>query len=65
MIDEAINLAKRYIDENVVGKTSFDDCIYIALAKIQKVNTLIIWKFKHLVNIYRIRGYNAINLSCK
>ena len=27
MNDEAINLAKNYIEENVVGKTSFDDCI--------------------------------------
>ena len=54
--DEAINLAKRNIDENVVGKTSFDDCAHIALAKIHKVDTLIIWKFKDLVNVYRIRG---------
>lgn len=62
MTDEAINLAKSYIDENVVGKTSFDDCVHIALATIHKVDILVSWNFKHIVNVYRIRGYNAVNL---
>ncbi|MCW5912128.1 MAG: hypothetical protein KIT62_13730 [Cyclobacteriaceae bacterium] len=60
--DEALALAKRYIDENVVGKTSFDDCIHIALATIHKADILVSWNFKHIVNVYRIRGYNSINL---
>lgn len=60
--DEAIALAKRYIDENVVGKTSFDDCIHIALATIHKADILVSWNFKHIVNVYRIRGYNSVNL---
>ncbi len=59
---EAIELAKSYIDENVVGKTSFDDCVHIALATIHKVDILVSWNFKHIVNVYRIRGYNAVNL---
>jgi predicted nucleic acid-binding protein len=60
--DEAVVLAKRYIDENVVGKTSFDDCLHIALATIHKVDILVSWNFKHIVNVYRIRGYNSVNL---
>ena len=59
--DEAITLAKKYIEENVVGKTSFDDCVHIALATIHKVDILVSWNFKHMVNVYRIRGYNAVN----
>ncbi|HUZ61185.1 MAG TPA: type II toxin-antitoxin system VapC family toxin [Hanamia sp.] len=62
--DEAVNLARKYIDEKVVGETSFDDCIHIALATIHKVDILVSWNFKHIVNIYRIRGYNSVNLSC-
>jgi predicted nucleic acid-binding protein len=62
--DEAINLARMYIDERVVGETSFDDCVHIALATIHKVDILVSWNFKHIVNIYRIRGYNSVNLSC-
>lgn len=35
--DEAIRLANRYIDEKVVGRTSFDDCIHIAVATIKRL----------------------------
>ena len=60
--DEALNLARTYISENIVGKTSFDDCVHIALATIHKTDMLVSWNFKHIVNVYRIRGYNSINL---
>jgi predicted nucleic acid-binding protein len=60
--DEAIKLAKVYIKENVVGKTSYDDCVHIALATLHKVDILVSWNFKHIVNVYRIRGYNSVNL---
>ena len=29
---------------------------------IHKVDILVSWNFKHIVNVYRIRGYNAVNL---
>ena len=61
--EDALKLAKQYVDENVVGKTSFDDCIHIALATINKADILVSWNFKHIVNVYRIRGYNSVNLK--
>jgi predicted nucleic acid-binding protein len=61
MTDESLELAKEYINEKVVGKTSFDDCIHIALATIHNADVLVSWNFKHIVNIYRIRGYNSVN----
>ena len=60
---EARELASKYIAENVVGKTSLDDCRHIALATIHKVDVLASWNFKHIVNLARIRGYNAVNLK--
>jgi predicted nucleic acid-binding protein len=60
---EAVELADKYISENVVGKTSRDDCIHIALATINRADVLISWNFKHIVNFKRIRGYNAVNLK--
>lgn len=60
--DEILELASKYITENVVGKTSFDDCIHIATATIYKADILISWNFKHIVNVYRIRGYNSFNI---
>ncbi len=48
--------------EKVVGQTSFDDCLHIATATINKIDILVSWNFKHIVNIQRIRGYNSINI---
>ena len=59
---EGLKLAQIYVDEKVVGETSLDDCIHIATATLNKVDMLVSWNFKHIVNIYRIRGYNSINL---
>jgi hypothetical protein len=60
---ECINLALEYIKEKVVGETSLDDCIHIATAIINRVDILVSWNFKHIVNIQRIRGYNSINIK--
>jgi len=40
-----------------------DDCRHIALATINKVDVLVSWNFKHIVNLTRIKGYNAVNLK--
>jgi len=60
--DEVLLLARQYISEKVVGETCFDDCVHIALATIHKADVLVSWNFKHIVNIYRIRGYNSVNM---
>jgi hypothetical protein len=59
---EILNLATTYVNENVVGNTSFDDCLHIAAATVHRADMLISWNFKHIVNVYRVRGYNAINM---
>ena len=61
--DEARELAKQYIAEKVVGKTSNSDCLHIAIATISNADILASWNFKHIVNINRIRGYNGINIK--
>jgi len=63
LTDEARELADKYILENVVGKTSYNDCCHIALATIHRVDVLASWNFKHIVNLTRIRGYNGVNLK--
>jgi predicted nucleic acid-binding protein len=59
---EAFELAQAYLNEKVVGQTSLNDCIHIAVATLSKVDILVSWNFKHIVNVYRIRGYNSVNL---
>ena len=60
---DALKLAQMYVDDKVVGETSLDDCIHIATATIHRVDLLVSWNFKHIVNVYRIRGYNSVNLK--
>ena len=60
---DGIKLAETYIKEKVVGETHFDDCLHIAIATSNNVDILVSWNFKHIVNIYRIRGYNSVNLK--
>ncbi len=60
---DAVLLADTYIKEKVVGKTSRNDCLHIAIATVSKVDILVSWNFKHIVNIYRIRGYNSVNIK--
>ena len=59
--DKAVNLADIYIQENVVGKTSIEDCRHIAIATLNNADILVSWNFKHIVNVQRIRGYNSVN----
>jgi len=61
--DEAVELAGEYVIEKVVGKTSYADCLHIALATISHADYLLSWNFKHIVNVQRIRGYNSINIK--
>lgn len=62
MTPEGFKLGQTYIAEKVVGPTSLDDCLHIATATLNKVDILVSWNFKHIVNIHRIRGYNSVNL---
>ena len=59
--EDARNLADKYVNEKVVGKSSISDCQHIAIATLCKANVLVSWNFKHMVNLDRIRGYNGIN----
>lgn len=51
------------IFQNVFGFRKVQFCVHIALATIHKADILVSWNFKHIVNVYRIRGYNSVNLK--
>jgi len=59
--DEANELADQYVKENVVGQTSIEDCRHIAIPTLNNADILASWNFKHIVNVNKIRGYNAVN----
>lgn len=61
--DEAKVLSNNYIREKTVTEKYLMDTRHIALATIHKVDVLVSWNFKHIVNLYKIRLYNSVNLK--
>ncbi len=55
-------LAEEYIRQDVVSHRMLVDALHIAVATIAKVDVLVSWNFKHIVNLDRIHGFNAVNL---
>jgi hypothetical protein len=60
---EALELAELYILEGAVSKKFYEDALHIAMATINKATVLASWNFKHIVNLERIRQYNAVNIK--
>ena len=60
---DASELADKYIEAKVEGKTSKADCQHIAIATVCHADVLVSWNFKHIVNLDLIRGYNGINFQ--
>jgi len=61
--EEAVNLAQKYIFEGIIGKGKLVDAEHIAIATLNRVDVLVSWNFKHIVNLQKIRGYNSVNLK--
>ncbi len=61
--EESDTLAKKYINNGIVGIKSLADCRHIASATVNKIDILTSWNFKHIVNLDKIHLYNGINLQ--
>jgi hypothetical protein len=60
---EAENLASAYVADGAIGARMRADALHIALATVARVDVLVSWNFKHIVNLTRIHAYNAVNLK--
>lgn len=58
---KAVRLAKTYITEGALSNKSYNDALHLALATLHAADVLASWNFKHIVNLDRIKLYNAIN----
>lgn len=56
-------LAEKYMREAIVTEKYRTDALHIAVATINKVDVLVSWNFKHIVNLNRIKQYNSVNLK--
>jgi len=61
--EESISLANTYLREGVIAESSISDARHIAIATIERVDVLVSWNFKHIVNLNRIHLINSVNLK--
>jgi predicted nucleic acid-binding protein len=59
---EMDELAKKYLYEKIVTKKYANDALHIAIATVSKVDVLVSWNFKHIVNLEKIHQFNAVNM---
>jgi len=57
------HIARHYIEEGVVSEEYLVDAQHIAIATVSRVDVLVSWNFKHIVNLSKIRVYNSVNLK--
>jgi len=58
---EAMALAKAYLDEGILTGSSVADALHVATAVVAGAELILSWNFKHIVNYDRIRKYNGVN----
>ncbi len=64
IISEAvIELASKYISENVLPANKIEDAIHAAVATISEMDALISWNLKHLANLKKMEMINGINMK--
>ena len=60
---ESLLLANAYLKEGVIAEGSLSDARHIAIATVERVDVLVSWNFKHIVNLNRIHLINSVNLK--
>lgn len=48
--------------EKALGKASYNDAYHIAVASVNRLDVLVSWNFKHIVNYDKIKLFNSINM---
>lgn len=59
--EEMEQLASAYMTQAILTPKYSDDARHVAACTVAKIDYLVSWNFKHLVNIEREKGFNAVN----
>jgi hypothetical protein len=60
---QAAELAEAYLKRGIGGPGSRSDALHIALATVGRVDVLVSWNFRHIVNLGRIRQFHAVSIE--
>ncbi|MDA2922023.1 type II toxin-antitoxin system VapC family toxin [Patescibacteria group bacterium AH-259-L07] len=61
--EEAEKLAQEYVRKKIIPKRYIDDAIHLAIATVNRLDILVSWNCKHLINLKTKREANKINLA--
>ena len=61
--DEMRKLAEHYMESKIVSEKYELDALHIAIATVIKIDVLVSWNFRHIVNFQKIHQFNAVNLK--
>ncbi|MBI3587461.1 MAG: PIN domain protein [Ignavibacteriales bacterium] len=61
--EEAVQLSESYLKEGKFSKRMLADTLHIAIATVNKVDIVVSWNFRDIVNLNKIVIYNAVNLK--
>jgi len=61
--EESKFLADTYIKEKILGLSIYNDAYHIAIASVHRLDVLVSWNFKHIVNYDKIKLFNSVNLK--
>lgn len=59
----AEELAMKYMENGAIPESELEDALRIAIATINKIESLASWNFRHIVSINPIRKVHEINLG--
>jgi predicted nucleic acid-binding protein len=58
---ETEELRDAYLSAGVVSSKYSDDALHVAHATLSRADVIVSWNFKHLVNPFRVKGFNTVN----
>ncbi|MCK4416898.1 MAG: PIN domain protein [Candidatus Latescibacteria bacterium] len=63
LTEEAETLAQNYVKDGVVNIKHTVDAQHIAIASVERVDVLVSWNFRQIVNLNCIHAFNSVNLK--
>ena len=60
---ESKELSNVYIDQGIVTEIHREDAEHIAIATVSGMDAVVSWNFRHIVNYFKIKRFNAVNLE--
>jgi len=60
----AEELARRFIDQGVLTSRRLNDARHVACAVVNEMDLLVSWNYRHIANVRKADGFNAVAVLC-